>query len=269
MAMPDQRDDPLVVDRPEPWLAIITLNREDVHNAISTRMATILADCLASLGSDEELRALIVTGKGENAFSAGADLRERHRMTPRQRTAHTEQIRECADSIYEFPVPVIAAVRGFALAGGAEIAIACDFRVAGESAIFGFPEVKRGIFPGAGAVERLPRLIGSSRARRLLFTGRQIDVAEALNIGLVDSVVPNDYVMTEASRLCRDIASQSPAAVRALKKAIRVSETSPSEIARTHVSAIRAELDAGDDYEEGLAAFAEQREPRWSLTTED
>jgi enoyl-CoA hydratase/carnithine racemase len=258
-----------VVDRPELWLAIITLNREDVHNAISNRMATILADRLASLGSDEELRALIVTGKGEKAFSAGADLRERHRMTPRQRTAHTEHIRECADRIYEFPVPVIAAVRGFALAGGAEVAIACDIRVAGESAIFGFPEVNRGIFPGAGAVERLPRLIGSSRARRLLFTGRQIDTAEALNIGLVDSVVPDDYVMVEAKRLCRDIASQSPAAVRALKKAIRASETRPLDFAIEQIAAIRAELDAGDDFEEGLAASAEQREPRWSLTTED
>jgi enoyl-CoA hydratase/carnithine racemase len=266
--MPDPQDDPVVVNRPELWLAIITLNREDVHNAISTRMARILADRLASLGSDEELRALIVTGKGEKAFSSGADLRERHRMTPRQRTAHTNQIRECADRIYEFPVPVIAAVRGFALAGGAEIAIACDIRVAGESAIFGFPEVKRGIFPGAGAVERLPRLIGSSRARRLLFTGRQIDATEALSIGLIDSVVPDDYVMTEAKRHCRDIASQSPAAVRALKKAIRASETRPLDYAIEQIAAIRADLDAGDDYEEGLAAFVEQREPRWSLTTE-
>jgi enoyl-CoA hydratase/carnithine racemase len=267
--MPDRQDDPVLVDRPEPWLAIITLNREDVRNAISTHMATMLAVCLSKLSSDEQLRALIVTGQGDKAFSAGADLKERHRMTPAQRTDHTKKIRECADRLYAFPVPVIAAVRGFALAGGAEIAVACDLRIAGESAVFGFPDVKRGIFPGAGAVERLPRLIGPSHARRLLFTGRQIGAAEALSSGLADSAVPGDYVMTEARRLCRDIASQSPAAIRALKVAIRASESSPLEIARAQIAAIRTKLDSGEDYEEGLAAFAEKREPRWSLASED
>jgi enoyl-CoA hydratase len=266
--MPDRQDDPVLVDRPEPWLAIITLNREDVRNAISTQMATMLADRLTKLSSDEQLRALIVTGQGDKAFSAGANLKERHRMTPRQRAAHKEQIRECADRLYAFPVPVVAAVRGFALAGGAELAIACDIRVAGENAIFGFPEVKRGIFPGAGAVERLPRLIGPSQARRLLFTGRQVDAGEAISLGLVDSIVPDDYVLTETRRLCRDIASQSPAAIRALKEAIRASESSPPEIAQAQIAAIRTELDSGDDYEEGLAAFAERREPRWSLEAE-
>jgi enoyl-CoA hydratase/carnithine racemase len=267
--MPDRRSDPVLVARPEPWLAIITLNREGVRNAISSQMGKMLVHHIAELAGDEQLRSLIVTGAGGKAFSSGADLKERHRKTPAQRTRHTEVIREVADRLCAFPVPVVAAIRGFALAGGAEIAIACDFRIAGQNTQIAFPEVKRGIFPGAGAVDRLPRLVGSSAARRLLFTGRQIDAAESLRIGLVDSVVPDDYVMVEATRLCRDIASQSPVAIRALKQAIRLSENSPPDDAREQITALRANLDAGDDYEEGLAAFAEKREPHWSIEAED
>jgi enoyl-CoA hydratase/carnithine racemase len=267
--MPDRGADPVIVERLEPWLAIITLNREEVRNAISRQMATMLVDRLSELSADEQIRALVITGAGDKSFSAGADLKERHKMTASQRARHTESIREIADRLYAFQVPVVAAIRGYALAGGAELAIACDFRIAGENAVLGFPEVKRGIFPGAGAVERLPRLVGSSWARRLLFTGRQIDANEALTMGLVDSVAPVDYVFSEAKRICRDVASQSPAAIRRLKRAIIASESAALDAAREQINHIRAELDAGDDYEEGLAAFAEKRQPRWTLTSED
>jgi enoyl-CoA hydratase len=186
-------------------------------------------------------------------------------MTPNQRQRHTKKIREVADLLAAFPVPVVAAIRGYALAGGAEFAIACDLRVAGESAIVGFPEVRVGIFPGAGAVERLPRLVGASRARSLLFSGRQIEADQALQMGLIDFLVPDDCVMTEATRLCRDIASKSPAAIRALKQAILASERQPEDQAAKLVEAIRSELDSGAEYEEGLSAFAEKRVPSWEL----
>jgi enoyl-CoA hydratase/carnithine racemase len=266
--MPDRQSDPVLVARPEPWLAIITLNREGVRNAISTEMATLLSGNLAELGGDEQLRSLIVTGAGNRAFSSGADLKERHLMTPSQRTRHTEAIRDVADQLYAFPVPVVAAIRGLALAGGAEVAIACDLRVAGDSTVFAFPEAARGIFPGAGAVKRLPRLVGSGSARRLLFTGRRIDAAESFRIGLIDAVVSDDYVLSEATKICREIASQSPNAIRAVKQAIRISESLPSENARLQIAALRAELDAGDDYEEGLAAYVEKRKPYWSIEPE-
>jgi methylglutaconyl-CoA hydratase len=257
--------EPVTVERPEQWLAIVVLNREDVRNAISRLMADQLVTRLTDLALDSNLRALILTGAGTKAFCAGADLKERHRLTPRQRGEHTHRIKEAADLLWAFPVPVIAAIQGYALAGGAELAIACDLRVASEDAILGLPEVRIGIFPGAGAVERLPRIVGASRARRLLLTGRQVDADQALQIGLIDSLVPADYVMTEATRLARDIASQSPNAIRALKKAIRVVETEPADIASNRVAEIRADLDTGDDYEEGLQAFAERRSPSWSI----
>jgi enoyl-CoA hydratase/carnithine racemase len=255
----------VLVKRLESWLAIVVLNREEVRNAISTEMAELLIKLLTELAAETELRALILTGAGDQEFCAGADLKQRHRMTPSQRQRHTHRIRGVADLLATFPAPVVAAIRGYALAGGAELAIACDLRVAGESAIIGYPEVRVGIFPGAGAVERLPRLIGASRARSLLFSGRQIEADQALHMGLIDSLVPDDYVMTEATRLCRDIASQSPAAIRALKQAILVSERHPPGQAAKLVEAIRSELDSGAEYEEGLSAFAEKRAPSWKL----
>lgn len=255
----------VLIKRPESWLAIVVLNREEVRNAISIEMADQLAIRLTELATVAELRALILTGAGDRAFCAGADLKQRHRMTPSQRQRHTHKIREIADLLAAFPAPVVAAIRGYALAGGAELAIACDLRVAGESAIIGFPEVQVGIFPGAGAVARLPRLVGASRARRLLFTGRQIDADQALQMGLIDFIVPDDNVMTEATRECRDIASQSPAAIRALKQAILASERNSVAQAAKLVEAIRSELDSGAEYNEGLSAFAEKRAPNWQL----
>lgn len=262
-AVPEPDKEPILTHYPEPWLAVLTFNRELVRNAISRRMSKLLVERLLELADDEELRALVVTGIGEKAFSAGADLKERRAMTPRQRREHTHEIRQAADLLWTFPVPVVAAIRGFALAGGAELAIACDLRVAGESAIIGFPEVRVGIFPGAGAVERLPRLIGPSKARHLLFTGRQVDADQAFQIGLIDSVVPDAYLMTEAVRLARDIASQSASAVRALKQALLSIERDPPEQARQRVEQIRGDLDDSADYDVGLEAFAEGRAPKW------
>ncbi len=131
----------------------------------------------------EDVRAVIVTGAGERAFCAGADLKERRMLAPDERAAHTAAIEAAAEALAALPMPTIAAVRGFALAGGAELAIACDLRVAAEDATFGFPEVKIGIFPGAGGALRLPRLVGSGAARDLLFTGRQIAAEEAFRMG--------------------------------------------------------------------------------------
>jgi enoyl-CoA hydratase/carnithine racemase len=161
-------------------------------------------------------------------------------------------------------MPTIAAVRGFALAGGTELAIACDLRVAGTDAIFGVPEVKIGIFPGAGGVLRLPPLIGLGNARDLLFTGRQVSAEEAASIGLVDRLVAPADVLPAARELAAQIAANAPLALRAVKDALRVSSGRPAADARREVNERRMSLDDTADYEEGLRAFAEKRQPQFT-----
>lgn len=248
---------------PERPLATLTLNRPEARNAISRRMAAELHDACAILATSPEVRAVVVTGAGERAFCAGADLRERRSLAPEERRAHTAAIEEAAEALAALPMPTVAAVRGYALAGGAELAIACDLRVAATDATFGFPEVRIGIFPGAGGAVRLPALVGAGAARDLLCTGRHVAAEEAFRIGLVDRLVAADRVAETAQRLAEEIARNAPLAVRAVKRALAESAGLPAEDARRIVNRHRAALDDTEDYAEGLAAFAERREPRF------
>ena len=181
-----------------------------------------------------------------------------------ERAAHTRAIEEAVEALAAAPPPSIAAIHGYALAGGAELALACDLRVAGSDATFGFPEVKIGIFPGAGGVLRLPRLVGDGAAKDLLFTGRQIDASEAFRLGLIDRLTATGEAPRTARQLAIDIAANAPLAVRAVKRALTDSRGRPHQDARQIVNAERAALDATADYAEGLAAFAEKRAPRFS-----
>src|SRR5215213_2750268 len=197
----------------ESHIATLTLNRPEALNAISRRLAAELLATCAALSGREDVRAVIVTGAGERAFCAGADLKERRLLAPDERTAHTVAIEAAAEALAALPMPTIAAVRGFALAGGAELAIACDLRVAADNATFGFPEVKIGIFPGAGGALRLPRIVGSGGARDLLFTGRRLTAVEAHRLGLVDRLAPDGSVMESAGSLAASISANAPLAV--------------------------------------------------------
>jgi enoyl-CoA hydratase/carnithine racemase len=244
-------------------LATITLNRPDARNALNRQVAVDLDAALTALRARTDLRVLILTGAGDRAFCAGADLTERRTMSPAERTAHTEAINRVADALASFPVPVIAAVRGFALAGGAELALACDLRVAADDAVFGFPEVAIGIFPGAGGVVRLPRLIGAGRARDLLLSGRRVNAEDALAIGLVDRLTAPDQLLATTREMAQTIAANAPLAVRAVKRALIESASLPEAEAHRVVGAHRRPLDATADYAEGLAAFAERRQPRF------
>jgi enoyl-CoA hydratase/carnithine racemase len=244
-------------------IALLTLERPAARNAIDRRMAAELAQACELLTGADGVRAAILTGAGERAFCAGADLRERGALALAERTAHTVAIEAAAEAAAALPMPTIAAVRGYALAGGAELAIACDLRVAAVDATFGFPEVRVGIFPGAGGAIRLPALIGLGAARDLLFTGRQIDAPTALRLGLVDRLEPPEHVLDAAFALAREIASNAPLAVRAVKQALASSIGRPPAAARSPVNALRAALDATDDYAEGLRAFAERRAPQF------
>ncbi|MEA2511145.1 MAG: hypothetical protein QOJ59_632 [Thermomicrobiales bacterium] len=242
-------------------IATVTMNRPDARNALSRQLGADLLTALTDLSRDEQLRALILTGAGERAFCAGADLIERRTLTSAELTTHTESINAVCDALAGFPVPTFAAIRGFALAGGAELAIACDLRIAGEDAVLGFPEVKIGVFPGAGGVVRLPRLVGAGAARDLRYTGRKVAADEALRIGLVDRIVPSAQVLAVARALADEIAANAPLAVRAVKRALMESSGLAESDAHRVVARHRRPLDATADYEEGLAAFAERRRP--------
>ncbi len=252
-----------LIEKPAPGIAVITLNRPEVRNALSIALLERLLDLLSTLGEDHELRALILTGAGERAFCAGADLRERNALPPDDRTRHTELINNLADAIALFPTPVIAAIHGYALAGGFEIALACDLRVASSDTVVGLPEVKIGIFPGAGGLVRLPRLAGISTAKDLIFTGRQVAAEEAFELGLLDRVVASREVMPTSLHLAEAIANNAPLAVRAAKQALWESEGLPDRAAHRIVGQHRRSLDLTSDYGEGLAAFAERRSPRF------
>ena len=245
-------------------VAALTLNRPESRNAISRELAADLLHACAELARQTGIRAVLVTGAGDRAFCAGADLKERRSLSASDRAAHTGAIETAVEALAALPMPTIAAIRGYALAGGAEIAIACDVRVAATDAVLGFPEVRVGIFPGAGGALRLPGIVGEGAARDLLFTGRGIPADEALRIGLVDRLTAPESVYDVATELAASIAENAPLAVHAVKRALRESRGLPFAAARRTVNSLRAELDATDDYEEGLRAFAERRPPRFS-----
>lgn len=245
-------------------VATVTLNRPQALNAINHALAAALSAVCRELRERDDVRVVILTGAGERAFCAGADLRERGGMAADARNAHRAAIEAAAEELANLPMPTIAAVRGYALAGGTELAIACDLRVAGTDAIFGVPEVKIGIFPGAGGVLRLPPLIGLGNARDLLFTGRQVLADEALEMGLVTRIVDPEEVLPASREIAGQIALNAPLALRAVKDALRISSGLPAAQARDEVNLRRIALDDTADYDEGLRAFAEKRAPQFT-----
>ena len=208
-------------ERGDGEIGTITLNRPEARNAIDAEMIRELGHILDSVAHDDRVKALVITGAGGKAFAAGADiaqLKDRGRADALARI-NAALFRRLEDQ----PIPTIAAIRGFCLGGGNELAMACDMRVAGKSAKLGQPEVGLGIMAGAGAVQRLPLLVGLGRAKELLMTGRIIDAAEAERIGLVNRVVPDDEVLTSARALAEEVARQGGLAVRLSKLALNAS----------------------------------------------
>jgi enoyl-CoA hydratase/carnithine racemase len=251
----------ILVDRAE-QIATVTMSRPEARNALSRALVTEFRETLGNLAADPSLRALIVAGTREsNAFCAGADLVERTSLTPEERLEHLAGIAALCEELAQFPTPVIAAVHGYALGGGTEVALACDIRIAADSAVFGLPEVAVGLMPGAGGVTRLPKLIGPGRARLLMFSARRVGAVEAGQIGLAELVVPLDALDTPARELAETIAANAPLAVRALKRALLNSDGLPIKEATEAVLAERRPLDQTRDYLEGMTAFKEKRKP--------
>lgn len=234
----------------------ITLNRPEVRNAIGAQMIEDLGRALDAIAVDDSVRAVIVSGAGGKAFAAGADiaeLKERNRADALRRI-NAALFRRLEDQ----PVPVIAAIQGYALGGGCELAMACDLRIAGQSAKLGQPEVGLGILPGAGAIQRLPRLVGLGRARELIYTGRIIDAVEAERIGLVNRVVPDDQVLNEAKALALSIAKQGALAVRISKLALNAAGR-PSPAFETLDVLGQAILFESEEKHARMAAFLEKK----------
>jgi len=212
---------------------------------------------------DEEVRALIITGTGDKAFMAGADIRElekRDFILGRQETRRRQQV---FNRLAEMKIPVIAAINGFALGAGLELAIACTIRVACEEARLGSPEVNLGIIPGDGATQRLPRLIGFGRAMEMVLTGDFIDAQEAYRIGLVNKVVPRTELMDAARKLAAKLAAKAPLAVQCAKEAVNRSLEVGLYEGLAHESYLHALTCATEDKKEGVAAFLEKRKPNF------
>lgn len=248
---------PLVLTERVGSVAILTLNRPEKRNAIDLAMVQALHGILAALARDADLACLILTGAGK-AFAAGADigeLRERNRFD-----ALAGINSRLFQAVEQFPTPVIAAIQGWALGGGCELALACDLRIAGESARFGQPEVTLGILPGAGATQRLPRLVGLGMARELIFTGRIIDAAEALRIGLVNRVVHDDGLLDAAQELASQIAANGPLALRLAKLALNASHRTGSDVGFLIESLGQASCFESDDKYQRMTAFLEKQQ---------
>jgi len=242
-------------------IAVVTIHRPEARNAINLEVVNEMHAALQGLADDATTRVLILTGSGRMAFASGADIREL-----RDRRA-ADALRGINSSLFmaieRFPLPTIAAVSGYALGGGCELALACDLRIAGESARFGQPEVGLGIIPAAGGTYRLPRIVGAGRARELILTGRIIDADEALAIGLVNRLVPDERVLQEARATALVMARKGPLALRAAKMALAASAYGPDagHVAERLAQAILFE---SADKREGMTAFLEGRPPRFA-----
>ena len=242
-------------------VATVTLNRPERHNALGMRIVGDLGEALGEIERSSEVRVVILTGAGDKAFCSGADLKERAGMDADERWSHNRSMVGLANGLARLQVPTIAALNGLAFGGGLEISLACDFRIAARDALFALPEVSLGIVPGAGGTQRLPRLVGPTRAKEMILTGRRITAARALEMGLVSEVVPSDSLMESARSLAREIAANSPLALAYAKAAVDLaSETTMEQGLRYETAAIRATL-ASEDYRIGLAAFAQGEAP--------
>lgn len=254
----------VVVRRHGERVAELVLDRPKAMNAVSSAMAASIGAACAALAADATVSATVLTSSSERAFCAGADLKERNSLSDAELVAQRPLARAAYTGVLDLPMPVIAAVGGFALGGGYELALACDLIVGDETAVVGLPEVSVGVIPGGGGTQLLPRRVGAARAAELVFTARRVPAVEALALGLIDQLTPAGEARAAALELAARIASNSPVGLRAAKRALRLG----------HGLDLRAGLEVEDaawrstafspDRAEGVAAFNEKRRPNWA-----
>jgi enoyl-CoA hydratase len=253
-------DETLRLDRDEA-VATITFNRPAVLNALDLATLAELERVFAEIEADQGVRAILITGAGEKAFVAGADINELARQTPVGGRELALRGQALFTRIEQSRKPVIAVINGFCLGGGCELALACTFRFAADTAQIGQPEINLGIIPGYGGSQRLPRLVGQDRAMDLILTGRRISAADALAIGLVTRVAPAASLMDEARAFARELASKAPVAVQYAMQAIRHGLESPLEQGLELEATLFGLVAATEDMKEGTRAFLEKRKP--------
>lgn len=254
-------EDQLILQETRGQVAILTLNRPDVMNSFNFAMLNALKAVIEEIRFDPEIRVVIITGAGEKAFCSGADLKERATLSPMEVKKFIYTIRNLFTEIENLNKPVIAAVNGVALGGGTELSLACDIRIASNNAGMGLTETRLAIIPGAGGTQRLPRLIGRGLAKELIFTGKRVTAAEALEIGLVNRVCEGDKLIEEAMKLAEMICETGPIAIEQAKYAINKGmETDLATGLAIESNAYWITIPT-EDRLEGLAAFREKRKP--------
>ncbi len=251
----------IIVDK-EDGVGIVKMNRPDALNALNTETLQELEKAFAHLGESGDVKVIIITGEGK-AFVAGADIAEMKDMSADEAKAFSQKGQKVFDLIARIDKPVIAAVNGFALGGGCELAMACDIRIASEKAKLGQPEVNLGIIPGFAGTQRLARLVGAAKAKELIFTGDLIDAQTAHSVGLVNQMVPAEKLMDVCMEIAKKIASKGPTAVKLAKKVIDEGIQVNLDDGTTLESDRFAECFAGGEAKEGMSAFLEKRKPNW------
>ncbi|MEU6479449.1 enoyl-CoA hydratase-related protein [Streptomyces sp. NPDC047017] len=261
--MTEERFGEFVLVRRHEYVAELVLDRPKAMNAVSTQMARSIAGACAVLAADPDARVVVLTSSHERAFCVGADLKERNTFSDADLLRQRPVARGAYTGVLELPMPTIAAVHGFALGGGFELALSCDVIVADRTAVVGLPEVSVGVIPGGGGTQLLPRRVGAAKAAELIFTARRLEAAEAHGLGLVDRLAEEGQDRADALELAARMAANSPVGLRAAKRALRLG----------HGLDLRAGLEIEDaawrsvafsgDRAEGVAAFNEKRAPRW------
>lgn len=239
--------------------ALLTINRPDKLNALNLQVLRELDLAITQLSGDPSLRCLIITGAGEKAFVAGADISELAALGPTSAATHARRGQLLLDRLATFERPVIAAINGFCLGGGLELALACDIRIASEKAVLGLPEVSLGLLPGFGGTQRLPRVVGRGKAMELILSGERIDAAEAHRIGLVERVVPAADLMATVTKLAATIASRGPTAVALAKRAVHTGVEVSLDAGLHYEAAQFGVVFSTRDAQEGTRAFLEKR----------
>jgi enoyl-CoA hydratase len=244
-------------------IALLTINRPKALNALNRELVENLARVLRDVRHDHAIRVLIVTGAGDRAFVAGADIAAMSEMTAIEGLEFSQLGHRVMQTLEDLPIPVIAAVNGFALGGGLELAMACDLIIASEKARFGQPEINLALIPGFGGTQRLPHRIGHARARELIMTGEMIDAKTALEWGLLNKIVAPEQLLAEARKLAEKLASKSGIALRQAKVALRASFTMEEDAGLRFEQSAFGLVFASTDRVEGTKAFVEKRDPKW------
>lgn len=239
-------------------IATITFNRPDARNAVNHQVRAEFTAAIADIEADDDIKVMILTGNGK-AFASGVDIKEFNKTTP----YHAHNLYRLGERVEKLPKPVIAAVNGFCLGGGNEIAMGCDIIIASEKAKFGQPEINIGIIPGGGATQRLPRLIGVARAKELIFTGDIITAEEAYHLGIINRVVPADQLISTAREIAKKIAVKSSAALKLAKQAINYGMQTSMDCGLKYEYELYSLALSLEDKAEGVNAFIEKRVPKF------